>query len=182
MSCDTKMIAMFEDGWDYHDLVSKKVGCDRRQAKAINFGIVYGKGITSLAADLGVDPEAAGEYLRVWDEQAPVGAQWRAERPDLYAQERGLRTPRRWIPALHPAQQAQDQNYHRRRYYQNCQNLHCRLPICRFGAASNRPGKIGKLALANVIYSSALPSNQGWTSAWQDSKAGPMRRRFDPHW
>ena len=71
MSCDTKMIATFEDGWDYHDLVAKKVGCTRRQAKAINFGIIYGKGIASLAADLGVDPETAGEYLRVWDDQAP---------------------------------------------------------------------------------------------------------------
>ena len=100
MSCDTKMIATFEDGWDYHDLVSKKVGCDRRQAKAINFGIIYGKGVASLAADLGVDPETAGEYLRVWDEQAPVGAQWRSERPGLYAQERGVRTARRWIDYL----------------------------------------------------------------------------------
>ena len=100
MSRDTKMIATFEDGWDYHDLVAKKVGCDRRQAKAINFGIIYGKGIASLAADLGVDPETAGEYLRVWDEQAPVGAQWRSERPGLYAQERGVRTARRWIDYL----------------------------------------------------------------------------------
>ena len=100
MSCDTKMIATFEDGWDYHDLVSKKVGCTRRQAKAINFGIIYGKGIASLAADLGVDPETAGEYLRGWDEQAPVGAQWRSERPGLYAQERGVRTARRWIDYL----------------------------------------------------------------------------------
>ena len=63
----------------------QKVGCTRRQAKAINFGIIYGKGIATLAADLGVDDETAGEYLRGWDEQAPTGAKWRSERPRLYA-------------------------------------------------------------------------------------------------
>jgi DNA polymerase-1 len=99
-SDDTKMITAFEDGGDYHDLVAKKFGCTRRQAKAINFGIIYGKGIASLAADLGVDPETAAEYLRGWDEQAPVAAQWRSERPDLYARERGVRTARRWIDYL----------------------------------------------------------------------------------
>jgi DNA polymerase I-like protein with 3'-5' exonuclease and polymerase domains len=54
-SNDAKMIAAFEDGWDYHDLIVQRVGCTRRQAKAINFGIIFGMGVATLAADLGVD-------------------------------------------------------------------------------------------------------------------------------
>jgi DNA polymerase-1 len=100
MAGDAKMIAAFEDGWDYHDLVMQRVGCTRRQAKAINFGILFGKGVASLATDLGVDEVTAGEYLRAWDEQAPIGAVWRSERPRLYAAEQGARTARRWIDYL----------------------------------------------------------------------------------
>jgi DNA polymerase I-like protein with 3'-5' exonuclease and polymerase domains/predicted P-loop ATPase len=100
LSGDAKMIAAFEDGWDYHNLIMQRVGCTRRQAKAINFGIIFGKGVASLAADLGVDDVTAGEYLRGWDEQAPTGAMWRSQRPYLYASEQGVRTARRWIDYL----------------------------------------------------------------------------------
>jgi DNA polymerase I-like protein with 3'-5' exonuclease and polymerase domains/predicted P-loop ATPase len=100
LSNEVKMIAAFEDGWDYHDLIVQRVGCDRRQAKAINFGIIFGMGVSTLAASLGVDDVTAGEYLRAWDEQAPTGAQWRSDRPHLYVAERGVRTARRWIDYL----------------------------------------------------------------------------------
>ena len=99
-SGDAKMIAAFEDGWDYHDLVMQRLGCTRRQAKAINFGIIFGMGAATLAADLGVDDVTAGEYLRGWDEQAPTGAAWRSSRPHLYVAEQGVRTARRWIDYL----------------------------------------------------------------------------------
>ena len=94
------MIATFEDGWDYHDLIVQRVGCTRRQAKAINFGIIFGMGVATLAAELGVDEMTAGEYLRIWDEQAPVGAAWRATLPHSYAADRGVRTVRRWVDYL----------------------------------------------------------------------------------
>jgi DNA polymerase I-like protein with 3'-5' exonuclease and polymerase domains len=99
-SNDTKMIAAFEDGWDYHDLIVQRVGCTRRQAKGINFGIIFGMSVATLAGELGVDEVTAGEYMRGWEEQAPVGAKWRAERPRLYRVEQGLRTARRWIDYL----------------------------------------------------------------------------------
>ena len=73
ISGDAKMIATFEDGWDYHDLIVQRLGCTRRQAKAVNFGIIFGMGVATLAAELGVDDVTAGEYLRGWDEQAPTG-------------------------------------------------------------------------------------------------------------
>jgi DNA polymerase I-like protein with 3'-5' exonuclease and polymerase domains/predicted P-loop ATPase len=100
ISGDAKMIQAFEDGWDYHDLIVKRVGCTRRQAKAINFGIIFGMSVSTLAAELGVDDVTAGEYLRQWDEQAPAGAEWRASLPHLYAAEQGVRTARRWIDYL----------------------------------------------------------------------------------
>jgi DNA polymerase I-like protein with 3'-5' exonuclease and polymerase domains len=103
LSNDTRMIAAFEDGWDYHALIMERVGCTRRQAKAINFGIIFGMSVATLAADLGVDEVTAGEYLRGWEEQAPTGAAWRAERPRLYAAEQGVRTARRWIDYLDDA-------------------------------------------------------------------------------
>jgi hypothetical protein len=100
LSGDAKMIAAFEDGWDYHDLVMQRLGCTRRQAKAVNFGIIFGMGVATLAAELGVDDVTAGEYLRAWDEQAPTGAEWRASLPRLYFAEQGVRTARRWIDYL----------------------------------------------------------------------------------
>jgi DNA polymerase-1 len=94
------MIAAFEAGWDYHDLIVQRVGCDRRQAKAINFGIIFGMGVATLAADLKVDDMTAGEYLRIWNEQAPTGAEWRSELPRRYAADQGVRTARHWIDYL----------------------------------------------------------------------------------
>jgi hypothetical protein len=103
LSGDAEMIAAFEDGWDYHDLVMQRLGCTRRQAKVVNFGIIFGMGAATLAAELGVDDVTAGEYLRGWDEQAPTGAAWRASLPRLYAAEQGVRTARRWIDYLDDA-------------------------------------------------------------------------------
>jgi DNA polymerase I-like protein with 3'-5' exonuclease and polymerase domains len=100
LSGDAKMIAAFEDGWDYHDFIVQRIGCTRRQAKVVNFGIIYGMGVATLATELSVDDVTAGEYLRGWDEQAPTGAAWRSSLPRLYVAEEGVRTARRWIDYL----------------------------------------------------------------------------------
>jgi DNA polymerase-1 len=99
-SGDAKMIAAFEDGWDYHDLIVQRLGISRRQAKAVNFGIIFGMSAATLAADLGVDDMTAGEYVRGWDEQAPDGAKWRYSLPRFYVVEQGVGTARHWIDYL----------------------------------------------------------------------------------
>jgi len=83
--------------------VMQRLGCTRRQAKAVNFGIIFGMGVATLAADLGVDEVTAGEYLRGWDELAPTGAEWRSSLPRLYVAEQGVCTARRWIDYLDDA-------------------------------------------------------------------------------
>jgi len=70
---DETMISAFRDGVDIHTLTASQVfGVPidavtselRKRAKAVNFGIVYGIGDFSLAADIGVTKKQAGEYIK----------------------------------------------------------------------------------------------------------------------
>ncbi|HAU28614.1 MAG TPA: DNA polymerase I [Rhodospirillaceae bacterium] len=70
----------FLDGVDIHALTASQVfGVPladmtpdlRRHAKAINFGIVYGISAFGLARQLGIEPSAAGAYIRTYLERFP---------------------------------------------------------------------------------------------------------------
>ena len=72
ISGDENMIDAFNSGFDIHTATAMKVfGVSaegvtvalRKRAKAINFGIVYGIGDFSLAADLHVSKKEAAEYI-----------------------------------------------------------------------------------------------------------------------
>jgi len=63
ISGDEGLIGAFHKGDDFHESVGKKLMVDRRTAKAINFGIVYGLGPSSLAEDLGIPFEAAKQFI-----------------------------------------------------------------------------------------------------------------------
>ena len=72
ISGDKNMIDAFRSGYDIHTATAMKVfgvpaeGVTvplRKRAKAINFGIVYGMGDFSLAADLHVSKREAAEYI-----------------------------------------------------------------------------------------------------------------------
>ncbi|MBS29248.1 MAG: DNA polymerase I [Alphaproteobacteria bacterium] len=75
------LIAAFQDGQDIHAMTASQVfdvpldGMDpmlRRNAKAINFGIIYGISAFGLARNLGIDRGEAGEYIKAYFERYPA--------------------------------------------------------------------------------------------------------------
>lgn len=72
LSGDKELIHIFEEGIDVHTGTAMKMfhtekdgvtDLMRRQAKAINFGILYGMGVTALKEGLGVERKEAQEYF-----------------------------------------------------------------------------------------------------------------------
>lgn len=75
---DQKLIDIFKEGKDVHLAVAAEVFKVaesevtkemRRQAKVINFGILYGMGVTALQANLGTDRKTAQEFLNAYFEK-----------------------------------------------------------------------------------------------------------------
>ncbi len=70
---DTNMINAFLEGVDIHSVTASQVmgiplenvtSSERRKAKAVNFGIVYGIGAFSLSQDIGVSVQEADRYIK----------------------------------------------------------------------------------------------------------------------
>ena len=77
LSGDPEMIKAFQSGHDFHaataalvfDVAEDKVAPEmRRKAKAINFGIIYGMGASSLAQATGTSREEAGRFMETYFE------------------------------------------------------------------------------------------------------------------
>ena len=77
MSHDPVLVAAFRNGEDIHTRTAAEVfrvpplmvtAEMRRNAKAVNFGIVYGQTPFGLAASLGIDRKEAEEYIRTYFE------------------------------------------------------------------------------------------------------------------
>ncbi|MEK7534971.1 MAG: DNA polymerase I [Patescibacteria group bacterium] len=60
---DPGLIEAFHSGQDFHSQVGEKLMVDRRSAKAINFGIIYGLGANALANDLGMPVSTAKDFI-----------------------------------------------------------------------------------------------------------------------
>ena len=80
ISKDENMISAFLSGEDIHTSTASAVfgvpknavtGEQRKRAKAVNFGIVYGIGAFSLASDLGISRVKANEYIESYLESYP---------------------------------------------------------------------------------------------------------------
>lgn len=56
---------------DFHTMASEITGVPRKQAKNVNFGVVYGMGVPKLAADLGVSIDEAKAIMAQFQENAP---------------------------------------------------------------------------------------------------------------
>jgi DNA polymerase-1 len=102
----------FADGLDIHAMTASEMfsvpveGMDpmiRRQAKAINFGIIYGISAFGLARNLGIERETAGAYIKQYFERFP-GIRDYMERAKAEAREHGYITTifgrRCWAPAI----------------------------------------------------------------------------------
>jgi DNA polymerase-1 len=75
ISSDAELIRAFKEGEDVHRSVAAEIhGVEssevtsemRRDAKAVNFGILYGQTAFGLARELGIPQAAAGEYIETY--------------------------------------------------------------------------------------------------------------------
>lgn len=80
LSQDEYLIQAFNDGQDIHKITASKVfnkslddvtSFERSAAKAINFGLIYGKQAFSLAQDLGITKAKAEEYINDYFDKYP---------------------------------------------------------------------------------------------------------------
>lgn len=79
-SQDPDMVGAFQRGEDIHLATGSKMAGEtitedsfwRSRAKAINFGIVYGKGVQSLAVDLGVTEKEAQSFIDNYMNDMPM--------------------------------------------------------------------------------------------------------------
>ncbi len=112
LSGDAMLIEAFQRGDDIHartacELLGTKPGevdaQARRIAKVINFGLLYGMGPQRLAAELGIAPRTAADYIRRYFERMPGVHEYR-ERCLAQAREQGFVTTmygrRRYLPEM----------------------------------------------------------------------------------
>lgn len=80
LSGDAALLKAFADGADIHRATASEVfgvpleqvsSEQRRYAKVINFGLIYGMGRFGLAKNLGIDNRAAGHYIERYFERYP---------------------------------------------------------------------------------------------------------------
>jgi DNA polymerase-1 len=110
LSDDATLVEGFAHDEDIHARTAAEVlGADpsdreaRRQAKVINFGIIYGMGPQRLASELGIPFAEATDYIRRYFERLP-GVKTYLEKTLRDARERGYVTTmfgrRRYLPEL----------------------------------------------------------------------------------
>ena len=76
-SGDPKFMAAFHAGEDIHAKVAKDLGIDRKGAKVINFGVLYGMGEKKLSYTLGISQAEAKSIIRGYETTYKGYAQWK---------------------------------------------------------------------------------------------------------
>ena len=80
LSGDEKLIAAFNNGNDIHRITASEVfhvpfedvtSLQRRNAKAVNFGIIYGISAFGLSKDLSISRKEANDYIEKYFETYP---------------------------------------------------------------------------------------------------------------
>jgi len=66
------IVDAYNDGSaDFHQMIADMAGINRKQAKTINLGIMYGMGKNKLMAELGLLKDAAEKLLKTYHQRAP---------------------------------------------------------------------------------------------------------------
>jgi DNA polymerase I-like protein with 3'-5' exonuclease and polymerase domains len=66
------IVDSYKDGSaDFHQMIADMAGIERKQAKTINLGIMYGMGKNKLMAELGLMKDAAEKLLKTYHQKAP---------------------------------------------------------------------------------------------------------------
>ena len=155
---DAKLIAAYQDGEDIHARTAAEVlGVplhqvtpeQRRRAKAVNFGIVYGISDYGLSRDLGISRKEAQEYIDLYYSRYPQVAEWHTAllaqaRKDGYVST--IFGRRRYLPDLN------NRNYNLRSF---AERMAINAPIQ--GSAADII-KIAMIHVANALYQKKLSS------------------------
>ncbi|QQG49732.1 MAG: DNA polymerase I [Candidatus Berkelbacteria bacterium] len=101
---DPDLIEAFHKGDDFHAAVAESLGVDRRAAKAINFGIIFGLGANALANDLGISSNEARQFIDSYFKAFPGVAKF-IEKMKQQARDQGYVSTiygrRRYLPDIH---------------------------------------------------------------------------------
>jgi len=66
------IVNSYKDGSaDFHQMIADMAGIERKQAKTINLGIMYGMGKNKLMAELGLMKDSAEKLLKTYHQKAP---------------------------------------------------------------------------------------------------------------
>ena len=109
---DENLLTAFRDGKDVHQATAAEIfgvpledvsSEQRRYAKVINFGLIYGMSAFGLAGNLGIERSAAQNYIAKYFDRYPGVAQY-MERTRLEARENGYVETvfgrRLWLPEI----------------------------------------------------------------------------------
>ncbi len=121
LSGDERLLQAFASDLDIHTATAAEIfavspaevsGEQRRNAKAINFGLIYGMSAFGLARQLGIDRNAAQDYINLYFARYP-GAKQFMDRTRLQAKEQGyvetLFGRRLYLPDINARQQQRRQ-------------------------------------------------------------------------
>jgi DNA polymerase-1 len=112
LSQDKRLLEAFRNNEDIHKSTAAEIfGCDldsvsqeqRRYAKVINFGLIYGMSVFGLSKSLGIERSAASNYIETYFARYP-GVKRYMEEAKLFAKDKGYVETffgrRLWVPEI----------------------------------------------------------------------------------
>ena len=91
-SQDKRMLEAYKTNSDIHQLTANACGCSRQHAKTINFGLIYGMGINTLARQLSINEIEAARYYEKYWKQYPEVQKFMQKAEERALKEGGVKT------------------------------------------------------------------------------------------